>query len=366
MAGDPYFDKVVLLLNCNGANGSTTLTDSSTSGKTATRVGTPTISTAQSVYDGASLLVDGSAGSYFTFADHADFEFGTGDFTIEFRVRFTSTAAQQAVLAKSAAAAFGPFVFYAASGGALAFYSSSNGSSWDIANAVTIGTLSANTWYAVAVTRSNYTFRTFFDGVKISEWSNFTSLYNGTDLVYIGSYGGNSSYSMQSGYIDELRITKGLAIYTADYTLAAAKFPDYQPYIAGNITESLAITNWRVNAINALDGSSAGTTTSGEAGTTYNILCTTTDPCNIEIAAKFDYPWTASRVVALNGYCIPSNPQTTPKLYKATSIGSAPNQTGGSEPTWPGSGTVADGDITWTFIADLPDRPLALGPVIPS
>ena len=79
---------------------------------------------------------------------------------------------------------------------------------------------------------------------------------------------------------------------------------------------------------------------------------------------KIDRIWTTVTVVALNEFCVPAAPDTTPKLYQATNIGSAPNKTGASEPEWPVSGTVVDGDITWTYIADL-IGPLAIGPKLP-
>ena len=80
---------------------------------------------------------------------------------------------------------------------------------------------------------------------------------------------------------------------------------------------------------------------------------------------KIDRIWTTVTVVALNEFCVPAAPDTTPKLYQATNIGSAPNKTGASEPEWPVSGTVVDGDITWTHIADL-IGPLAIGPKLPT
>jgi hypothetical protein len=133
---------------------------------------------------------------------------------------------------------------------------------------------------------------------------------------------------------------------------------------SGNITESLAITNWRIVATRCLDGSLLGTVLSGEAGSSYSIQALTKHACNLTISPKIDYTWTASRVVVLNDYCVPTAPDTTQKLYKATSIGSSPNHTGSTEPTWPSSSTVADGDITWTYIADLVD-PKTIGPKIP-
>jgi hypothetical protein len=135
-------------------------------------------------------------------------------------------------------------------------------------------------------------------------------------------------------------------------------------WISGNINESLAIIDWRATAVSALDGTEQGTTVS--TGSTYSVECDQITPCVVTLHPKFDYLWSASKVVALGDLCVPSNPEATHKLYEATDIGSAPHQTHATtEPTWPASGTVVDNDITWTFVADLVD-PISLGPKIPS
>jgi hypothetical protein len=133
--------------------------------------------------------------------------------------------------------------------------------------------------------------------------------------------------------------------------------------LAGNITESLDITDWVVRVISCSTGWLIGE--QAVSGSSYSISLYTVEPCLITIAPKIDHVWSASKVIALNEYCVPVAPDTTQRLYKATDIGSAPHATGGSEPTWPASGTVADGDITWTFIAALVD-PVTIGPKIPS
>ena len=85
VAADPYYNNVSLLLHGDGANGSTTIVDSSPTPKTVTAFGDAQISTAQSKFGGSSLAFDGS-GDYVGIADSADFTFGSGNFTIEFWV----------------------------------------------------------------------------------------------------------------------------------------------------------------------------------------------------------------------------------------------------------------------------------------
>src|SRR5687768_6144765 len=77
----------VALLHMDGADGSTTFTDES--GKTWTARGDAQIDTAQSVFGGASGRLDGN-GDFVDTPDHADWDFGSGDFTLDLRVRFAA------------------------------------------------------------------------------------------------------------------------------------------------------------------------------------------------------------------------------------------------------------------------------------
>ena len=87
MAGDPFFNKVSLLLPMTGSNGSTTFSDDSPSPKTATANGNAQISTALEA--GGNGYFDGT-GDYLSIPDHADFAFGSADFTVEFFINFST------------------------------------------------------------------------------------------------------------------------------------------------------------------------------------------------------------------------------------------------------------------------------------
>src|SRR3990167_5305793 len=81
----------VLMLHMDGTDGATTFTDSSDNAKTMTAVGNAQIDTAQSKFGGASGLFDGT-GDWLTTPDSTDWDLGTGDFTIDFWIRFSSVA----------------------------------------------------------------------------------------------------------------------------------------------------------------------------------------------------------------------------------------------------------------------------------
>jgi len=88
-ADDADFASVSLLLHGDGANASTTITDSSSNAHTVTVAGNTQISTAQKVFRTGSIYFDGS-GDYLTLPVDADFELRAGAFTIETRIRLAS------------------------------------------------------------------------------------------------------------------------------------------------------------------------------------------------------------------------------------------------------------------------------------
>lgn len=88
---------VKLLNHYEGADGSTTITDSSPSARTFTVFGNLQIDTAQFKFGTSSLLVDGN-GDYATTPNSADFNFGTGDWSAETWARFASASPSQWML----------------------------------------------------------------------------------------------------------------------------------------------------------------------------------------------------------------------------------------------------------------------------
>lgn len=94
MAVDDSYTKA--LLHFNGIDTSTTFRDES--GKTWTGGGTAQLDTAQKKLGTASLLLDGNS-DYISTPDHADFDVGSGDFTIDFWVRFNAIPGQQETIA---------------------------------------------------------------------------------------------------------------------------------------------------------------------------------------------------------------------------------------------------------------------------
>jgi hypothetical protein len=81
-SSDPYLSNVSLLLKMDGANNSTTFTDSSLTPKAVFANGNAKISTAQSKFGGSSALLDGT-GDYLSLAHNSGFSIESSDFTLE-------------------------------------------------------------------------------------------------------------------------------------------------------------------------------------------------------------------------------------------------------------------------------------------
>ena len=96
------------------------------------------------------------------------------------------------------------------------------------ANSITSSSsFSANTWHHIALVRNSNLFTLYVNGNSVGT---FTEGKNMTDnALTIGSavdHRANTSDFKMNGYIDEIRITKGIARYTANFTPPTAQFPD--------------------------------------------------------------------------------------------------------------------------------------------
>ena len=217
---DPHWSNVVLLAHCNGTDGSTTIVDS-TGRHSLTAQGNAQLDTAQSKYGTASLLLDGT-GDYVSTGDSADWDFGTGDFTIELWVRFNSIGSAQTFFSNYTGTSQGMGFQYRTDGTSrLNFFTSGDSPTFAFNTS-----LSTGQWYHIALSRNGTNLRAFVDGTQVG--STLTCSENITDaasvLFFIGSL--NGSVQFVNGWLDDLRITKGVGRYTANFTAPTAQFPD--------------------------------------------------------------------------------------------------------------------------------------------
>jgi YD repeat-containing protein len=229
---DPYINNVAVLLHGNGTNGSTSIEDSSGRGHTGQFFGNAQISTAQSKFGGSSLYFDGS-GDYVALANSSDYAFGSGDFTIEFWVWTHSSAGAWSRALENGAynAAGGWNMAYEGTDPAgsrrLRFELGQNGGGGAYMNSN--AAIPTGQWVHIAVARASGIVRMFVNGVlqtaTIASTANFTS-----QGMRIGSTLASTNFF--TGHLDELRITKGVARYTASFTAPTAEFLSTGPGLA--------------------------------------------------------------------------------------------------------------------------------------
>jgi hypothetical protein len=216
---DPNFAFNSLLLHGDGTNGSTTITDSSGSPKTVTAVGDAQISTAQSKFGGASIAFDGT-GDYLTIPGSSSFAFGLADFTVELWLYRSGSGQQHLYDARDNGVNTNRILLYLNPSSQLTYFGDG-----EVKIATTsVPTLSA--WVHVALCRASGNSRLFQDGVQVgSTFADTISIVSPTATVAIGA--SNAVGTPLNGYIDDLRVTKGVARYTANFTPPTAAFPDF-------------------------------------------------------------------------------------------------------------------------------------------
>jgi hypothetical protein len=210
--GDLYWSDVSLLLHMDGSNGSTTFTDSSSNAFTITASGNAQISTDSPKFGTGSLTLDGN-GDYLSTPADAKFALGTGDYTVECWVYVNSGNTND-----------GLFTFGSESEGlAVAIVNGQWTLNFSGSSGLDLGAVTTGAWQHLAVTRSGSSARMFIDGTQLgSTLSNSTN--HSTNQLRIGYYY-TTSFAINAK-IDEFRVTKGVARYTANFTAPTAAFPD--------------------------------------------------------------------------------------------------------------------------------------------
>jgi hypothetical protein len=225
VGADPDYADVELLLHMDGSNGSTTFTDNSQNAFTVTANGAAQISTAQYEFGGASGLFDGSTAYISVPENDAVFNLGTGDFTIEGWYYINGSLTYDTPLfSYGYGGQVSPPLDCIYGGGVTSsltqvfFFSYIGGSGGSVPFSFTF---SQNTWYNITFTRASGTLYCFVNGSLIGSTS-YTNNLNGTGSsgpFLMGRWAADGVSEVYfPGYIDEFRLTVGVARYTSNYT----------------------------------------------------------------------------------------------------------------------------------------------------
>jgi hypothetical protein len=209
---DPYFNLVTLLLPASGANGAQneTFVDGSSNNFTMTPTGNPTQGTMSPFSpNGYSNYFDGSGDFLNIAAGNTPLNLGTGDFTVEFWM-FAFAVSIGCSIIDNRNPDTQDAGFQIGLNASTPWFTTANFAY------ITAGTtISNNTWYHIALSRSGNTFKLFLNGTQTGSTYNGSSTQNFTNTNWRIGSGAAGAFL---GYLSNVRILKGTALYTANFT----------------------------------------------------------------------------------------------------------------------------------------------------
>jgi len=224
VSGDIYYPSSSILLHFSGSNNSTTFIDNSPNNLTVTSNNGAKITSSVSKFGDTSGFFDGT-NDYLSVANNTVFAFGTGNFTVEAWIYRTGGSGNQPICQSDALGSSTNDKWWFAVVSTGLFFGTHDTGGFSVTTTTTFNT---NTWYHVAVTRNSGTMYLFINGVSTAFTTSGTP--SGHSLGQNGlSIGAMTTPSYWTGYIDELRITKGIARYTASFVTQSAEFPNQLP-----------------------------------------------------------------------------------------------------------------------------------------
>lgn len=226
----------VLLCHFEGTDGSTTCTDEC--GHTFTAGGSASIQVEQYKFGSSSGYFNATNSRFYT-PDAPELELGNKDFTIEGWIRLSTQGQTSTIIAKRAASGKLSWAVQCATTNKIRFFASDDGTTTD-EDASGATTVTVDTWHHFAVCRQGQSLKIFLDGAQ--DYSNATQFtagftcFNTTENLEIGGDSFNTGYYFR-GYIDELRVTIGEALYTGAFTAPTAAYNTIYALAAEDMTD---------------------------------------------------------------------------------------------------------------------------------
>ena len=203
-------DNTVLLINP-----SPNIVDSTSTNRLILTQGNTQITTTNFKYGTGSLYFDGDA-DFLQMPVNSNMVLGTDNFTIEFWCNFVDsnyTAGNYSRTIMSQGNTFRILVIGVTSSGnpagSIAFWAGTT------TTGRTVMTVNDGSWHHIAFTRDSGIMRCFVDGILKSTINNSTNFNNTTSPYYIGRQLNGGYYK---GFLDDIRIVKGVALYTQEFT----------------------------------------------------------------------------------------------------------------------------------------------------
>lgn len=209
-----------LLLHCDGADGSQTFTDAIGT-HTPSAAGHAQLDTAQAKFGVSSILFDAAGDDYISIADHADWAFGAGDFTIDFWIRVTNVTGVAQLMVEQRADNDNYFWMYSGNNGTHMTLQGETGGSAFVNIGYVYPTLQLNKWIHVALVRTTTAMQLFIDGEKCAKDASPTEIGASSwpDIAAAITFNGSADNAgIKSGWMDEIRVSKGIARWSSNFT----------------------------------------------------------------------------------------------------------------------------------------------------
>lgn len=215
--GDPYRANRSLILHFDGGS----VVDTSPRPKTITVRSTAALTTQFSQFGGSSMSFPGTATSYLSVSPDPDFAFGAGNFTVEAWLRQTAAVDYTSVLEIGNHLSTGGIVLLAGSNSAVGTYGAYAGGFFaGDASARTLNAFQHIAWVrngnSLLIYRNQTLLATRSFTVNLTDTSQVSIGY-----APLGSTGGGAQAYVYTGQIDELIVTKGIALQPSEFALGA-------------------------------------------------------------------------------------------------------------------------------------------------
>lgn len=230
---DPYIGNVSLLMHMDTAGGSSAFMDTINSYQFNV-VSPAMLSSAQKRFGPTSAYFDGSGG-YAYGINRPGYSFGTGDFTIEAYVYFVALNNQYGqncfITGTGTSGSTGgvaAWAFFVSNDGTLVFDNAWQDSSNGFTLKTAVGTIKIGKWHHVAISRIGNSFYLLINGknmpLSMNTYSNGKTVTSGGTLMLGRLLTGSSWNYIMNGFVDEVRITKGVGRYNGDFSVYPAPY----------------------------------------------------------------------------------------------------------------------------------------------
>lgn len=245
-----------LLLHFNGTNGSTEITDSSSSQAKIANNGV-TLNTGKYKFGTSSASFNGSS-TYFSVPYSSEIDLSTNDFTVDFWYAKgeAKNTHGQAILSQCdtqgvlehcpISISFGcsnasdiPCVYIGATAGVIGLIAKTS--------------ITDTNWHHYAVTRASNTVSFFIDGNLVDSKPLTSNLFGVSYPLVVGRFGQFTGYnSILNGFLDELRISNGVARWTSNFIPPNGEYHKAMAHIASNVATT-NLSNYSLSQVTKIN-----------------------------------------------------------------------------------------------------------------